>query len=284
MSNLYRLELIVHEADIDLVTGLVSILCPQGWQEDSMTDGRERFTLFADRKSLEHIEDEIRRYAKETEIRCTPQDEEDWLASWKKHFTPIQRGLFLILPPWLSATEHDDKTIPVIIEPKNAFGTGQHETTALCLGLLSQFFLEKRTHALDPFLDLGTGSGILAIAAAKLGMQGIGLDIDPQAIENAKENAARNSVEKQLHFEEGSLEKVGGKTFSLLFANILAEPLIQLAPLIAKALAPNALLILSGLLRIQTEQVEEAYRRENLVNPTRSFEGEWAALCFHKEG
>ena len=184
-----------------------------------------------------------------------------------------------VLPSWLKDEQWEAQ--PILIEPKMAFGTGHHQTTALCLGALDRLATEGVLGAGKSFLDLGTGSGILGIAAAKLGLCGLGYDIDPVAIDNARENAALNQVEAQLELGVGSIDAIPQEPrFDCILANILANPLIDMAEEICLRLARPGVLILSGILAEQADRVVAAYAALGLDNPEISLSGEWALLVF----
>jgi ribosomal protein L11 methyltransferase len=189
--------------------------------------------------------------------------DEDWLSAWKRDLKPVEAGPFLVLAPWHQAQEG---FIPLVIEPGMAFGTGHHETTRLALRALA-----GRVREGARVLDLGTGSGILAIAAAKLGARAMGVDIDPSVIPLARENARRNGVE--VEFLEGSLEALEGP-FDLIVANLFAELHQALMPAYAARLAPGGALLLTGILRSKADGVEEALRAWGF-SFQREAEGEW---------
>ena len=285
MPSLFQLTFLAPEEETDKVLGFLSLHTLNGWQEEVLPTGETRFLIFNNEKSvLEGLQQDILAQTSNVQATLTEREDEDWLANWKKNFEPVLCGsTFVVLPPWRKDDYNAQGRIPIIIEPKNAFGTGQHATTALCLTLLGALWEKRLISAEDHFLDLGTGSGILAIAASKLGLSGKGLDIDPNALHNAQENAQQNGVVQRIQFQHGSLELVHGQRFSLIFANILAEPLVQMAQAITQVLAVNGQLILSGLLDIQAEKVEKAYLEQGLVQSSRQLQGEWCALTFTKE-
>ena len=158
-----------------------------------------------------------------------------------------------------------------------AFGTGHHATTALCLECISALHGGGRLGEQTRFLDLGTGSGILGIGCAKLGASGMGIDNDPVALENAEENVRINGVEDKVRLVLGSIDQAEGP-FDLVVANILADPLIQMAPEIHSRVAPGGLLVLSGILASQAERVADAYKKLGRPEPQLRISGEWAAL------
>jgi len=162
-----------------------------------------------------------------------------------------------------------------------AFGTGHHPTTALCLTCIADL---NRAGAIEPgmeFLDLGTGSGILGIGMAKLGLTGLGLDIDPQAIVCAEENAGINNVADQFKVAVGGINSLPqDKRFQVLVANILSKPLIFMAPDILRHIAPGGCLALSGILVEQAPDVIRAYVRLGLPEPVLRESGEWCGLLW----
>ncbi len=208
-------------------------------------------------------------------------EETDWSLAWKEFFRPIQVGdFFEILPSWL---EGKSGLEPLIIEPKMAFGTGHHATTFLCLQAICELFRSSHLQEKMSFLDLGTGSGILSIAAARLGLNGIGVDIDPIAIENAQENCRLNGVSQSVCLQVGSIESLEKSlNFDCIFANILSGPLILMAENILARLRSGGLLVLSGLLLSQAEQVQAAYGV--LGTPKKIEKDEWCVLIWGDDG
>ncbi|MCR5813609.1 MAG: 50S ribosomal protein L11 methyltransferase [Desulfovibrio sp.] len=285
MPTLFQLTLLAKEEESENVTGLLALYAQEGWQEELLPTGETRFLVFThEKQKAQSIEEAILSRTSAVETTLTEREEQDWLSTWKENFTPVNCGSrFVVLPPWRKDDYDARDRLPIIIEPKNAFGTGQHATTALCLTLLADAWENKQIPSSEPFLDLGTGSGILAIAAAKLGLSGKGLDIDADALENARENATQNQVAQKLQFLQGSIEEVQNEHFGLIFANILADPLIAMSQPIAEALGQKSLLILSGLLEIQAENVQKAYLSQGLKLTSKRLQDEWCALTFRKD-
>lgn len=191
--------------------------------------------------------------------------EEDWASAWRQAFAraTLAPGL-VVAPPWLA--EPGD----LIIEPGMAFGTGEHPTTRACLVELMQWARPG-----GRCLDVGTGSGIVAIAAERLGMRAWGIDIDPRALEDARENAQRNGVSPRL--DETPLDRVEGR-FDLVVANIFAEVLVRMAPDLARLCAGH--LILAGILQDRSLPVELALRAQGLRPVRREVEGEWVSMVW----
>jgi ribosomal protein L11 methyltransferase len=212
-----------------------------------------------------------------------PFAEVDWVESWKQHYHPIPVGEgLMIVPAWL-----DPETggrLPIRIDPGMAFGTGTHPTTQLCLGLTEAYF--KRVGGGPMVLDIGCGSGILAIAALKLGAShALGVDIDPLAMEASRQNAALNGVESKLELGIGSVAEVQDGRFTLskgelVFANILAPVLVRLLDQgLGELVCPGGWLILSGILEEQSSDVEKALDRHGLVLIERTQSADWVALA-----
>lgn len=210
--------------------------------------------------------------------------EEDWANNWKQFFKPFAVEDMLIEPSWEKVEDTTGFQTIIEIDPGNAFGSGTHETTKLCLKAV-----HKMLHEGDKVLDLGCGSGILSIAAKKLGADScVAVDIDPLAVENAKENTLRNAIseeEIQCYFGNvledtflgGKIEKEG---YDFLVANILAEVIIMMAPLLPKYIKKGGYFATSGILYTKQEEVLRALRvAGGLEVTTISQEGDWVGIC-----
>jgi len=209
--------------------------------------------------------------------------DEDWSASWKTNFKPIRVGRRLvILPTWEEAPPKRDDDVTLLIDPGMAFGTGGHETTRLCLEVLENI-MDNMPFMLTPsLLDLGTGSGILAIAAVKLGAGRVcALDTDPQAVEVARENFVLNDVADQIECGVTPIESFAG-TFDVILANILAEELARLAPSLIDHLKTGGFLVLSGILAEKESLVFKAFLSNNLEYIETRSDGEWVAMLYKK--
>ncbi|MHB8844145.1 MAG: 50S ribosomal protein L11 methyltransferase [Nitrospirota bacterium] len=197
----------------------------------------------------------------------------DWNETWKKTFSPVDAGtLFTILPPW---ERPSGDRIPLIIDPGMAFGTGHHETTRSCIVLM-----ERYAPSIDRarFLDLGTGTGLLAIAAQKLGFTDIiGVDSDPLAVEAAEKNLALNGA-GSIAFFTGSIADAPG-TYAMIAANLISGTLVELAGEIASRVRTPGVAILSGILAGQDDEVAEAMEQAGLVCVERLRDGKWISLA-----
>lgn len=203
---------------------------------------------------------------------ATHLEDKNWIRAWMDQFRPLKFGHRLwICPSWLSVDEPD--SVVVMLDPGLAFGTGTHPTTALCLGYLDSLNLDGKQ-----VLDYGCGSGILAIAALKLGAKkAIGIDIDEQALIASKENAKRNGVDDRLELFMGNSRSLAVEKSPVTVANILAGPLAELEPIIASLTLPGGVLALSGILTEQADSVIEAYSKDFVMNKVKSLDG-WALL------
>jgi len=209
---------------------------------------------------------------------------EDWSTSWKVNFKPLRVGRrLMIVPTWEEAPQNPDDIV-LRLDPGMAFGTGGHETTRLCLELLEAIMDDMPTLPAPSVLDLGTGSGILAMAAVRLGAGRVcAVDIDPQAIEVARENLAINALTGQVECSTTPLEKLNG-TFDVILANILAEELVRLAPQLIERLAAGGVLVLSGILAEKEELVRNGFSFKELEYRETRRDGEWVALLYKKAG
>jgi len=214
----------------------------------------------------------------DTEIRSVTGREvenEDWLAEWKRHWKPTAVGKFIIAPPWSDVVPVDK--IVIRIEPNMAFGTGTHETTKLCLEAISRDYQPGRS-----FLDVGTGTGILAIAAAKLSDTAAisAYETDADSVSIAKENAALNGVGDRIAFTSGT---IGDETpvFDLVCANLtldVIEPMLAL--LLAKT---KQQLVMSGILAEQKELITTQLDELGFVDPDVRTDGEWISVSVHTD-
>ncbi len=223
-------------------------------------------------------------------IRPLPQpayrflQETDWAEAWKFAYRPIAVGeRLMIVPAWLE--NPDPQRIPLLLDPGMAFGTGTHPTTQMCLAEVERLVQPGIT-----VLDVGCGSGILSIAALKLGAaRALGVDTDPQAVAVAQENAARNGVAAGFQAATGSVEALrqpplGPAQAPLVLANILAPVLVRLLDEsdLAALIAPGGHLVLSGILEDQAAEVAAAAERHGLVIAHRRQMEDWVTLTAHK--
>ncbi|MGW8250914.1 MAG: 50S ribosomal protein L11 methyltransferase [Anaerolineales bacterium] len=217
----------------------------------------------------------------EPEFRLVQQA--DWSESWKQHYQPVAIGeRLMVVPAWLESPEPG--RVAVRIDPGMAFGTGTHPTTQLCLELIERCFREGSQYP-DTLIDVGCGSGILAVAALKLGARrALGVDVDAEAVQAARENATLNSVADRLEVSLGSVAEIRRGAYSiqkspLVLANILAPVIIKLLDEgLGDLLLPGGSLVLSGILAEQSPDVESALRSHGLNMYEKLQHEDWVAL------
>jgi ribosomal protein L11 methyltransferase len=205
------------------------------------------------------------------EIKRHEVQARDWLGEWKKSWQPIEVGeRFVIAPPWSEVAEKPDRIV-IRIEPGMAFGTGTHETTRLCLVALEKYFVG------GTLFDVGTGTGILAIATAKLreDVRVEACDTDAEAVEIARENAKLNGVAEQINFRTGTVEETG-VSFDCVCANLTADVILPLLPALVGATCGR--LILSGILDIQAAAIHARLAELGITDTETVADGEWVAI------
>ena len=205
-------------------------------------------------------------------------DGDDWIDVWKKHFRPIHVGArVVVVPAWIGYTKEADEVV-VTLDSNMAFGTGEHETTKMCLEALQEVVREG-----DVVIDVGCGSGILGIAAAELGAKTCYLtDIDPVAVESAKHNALKNGVLQKCIVAHSDLLEQSDVRGDVVLANITAEILVRLAPSIPKNLKEGGTLILSGVIADRLPLVKAAFAAQGLTLLAVRNMGEWYALVYRR--
>jgi ribosomal protein L11 methyltransferase len=197
-------------------------------------------------------------------------EQRDWLEEWKNSWQPVEIGRFIVAPPWSKIDAPHDHCI-IRIEPGMAFGTGTHETTRLCLAAIQKYFEG------GSFLDVGTGTGILAIAAAACapGVCVVAYDTDADAIEIARENAAANGVADRITFHVGSIDEATSSA-DFICANLTADVIAKLLPTLV-ALSCGRL-VLSGILDTQVEAITDQLAQLAITDAEVTQDGEWVAI------
>jgi ribosomal protein L11 methyltransferase len=215
--------------------------------------------------------------------------DQNWMEAWKQHYKPILIGeRLVIVPAWMDSP--DPNRIPIKIDPGMAFGTGTHPTTQLCLELMEKAMVDVGLSNNEfRVIDVGCGSGILSIAALKLGAaSALGVDIDAGSIINARENANSNQIGEELILEVGSVQEILAGKFafrqaSMVLANILAPVIVRLFDAgLAELVAENGAIILSGILQEQEQNVVEAAQAKGLRVEERKQMGDWVALTMSR--
>ena len=233
------------------------------------------------------------------EIKFTPIKDDNWMAAWKEHYRPIPVGeKLIIVPAWMDSP--DETRIPIKIDPGMAFGTGTHPTTQLALGLMEEVIVDMRESEIGSrkndsqfpipnspitMIDVGCGSGILSIAALKLGVErALGVDIEAPSVKSARENAEVNGIGEEFIIGQGSVDEIlagdfGIKSAPLVVANMLAPILVRLTESgLGKLVSEQGTLILSGILDEQEVRVRAAAESHHLKIIERRQEGDWIAF------
>ncbi|MDB6066406.1 MAG: Ribosomal protein methyltransferase [Pedosphaera sp.] len=208
---------------------------------------------------------------------------EDWSESWKRHFKPIEIGSrLLIKPSWIKRRPRKNQAV-VVLDPGLSFGTGNHPTTAFCLRQLAASRLNDQEQS---FLDIGTGSGILAIAAVKLGYVPVhAIDFDPEAVRVARENALQNGVLKQLHLSRQDITLLSPRSrdkYNFICANLISNLLLTEKQRILSRLQTGGILVLAGILKEEFPLVQRAFEQSGLKLIASQIEAEWCSGAFKK--
>ena len=224
----------------------------------------------------------------ECTITASETEDKDWINNWKQYFHQFYVDDILIIPSWEEVKPEDQDKMIIHIDPGTAFGTGMHETTQLCMRQLKKY-VNKDTQ----ILDVGTGSGILSIAALKLGAEhAVGTDLDPCAISAVKENLEANEVPvTDMDMILGNIiddkkiqDEVGYEKYDIVVANILADVLIPLTPVILHQMKKGGLYITSGIIDDKEESVVAAVKAAGLEVVEVTHQGEWVSVTARKIG
>ncbi len=212
--------------------------------------------------------------------------EEDWSSNWKAHFKPVRIGKRLVVKPTWEDYAHGPSDIILELDPGMAFGTGAHATTRLCMEVLEKIFFREGAYAdAGPdsprrVFDVGTGSGILAVTAAKLGASHVtAIDIDPQAVTVATENVIMNGCENSVSVSDTPIALVEGQ-YDIVVANILAEELVKMAGVLTAKVREGGYLILSGILSEKEEMVQRGFSVPGIMLTELTRDAEWSCLTY----
>ena len=213
--------------------------------------------------------------------KLSPQD---WAESWKRHFKPIEIGsVLLIKPSWSKRLPKKGQSV-IVLDPGLSFGTGQHPTTSFCLQQLAAQFSRTASPSPLSFLDIGTGSGILAIAAARLGYTPVeAFDFDPDSVRIARENAKRNRVSGKVRITRADITKLPARSSrknDLICANLISTLLLAERRRILSRLKKDGVLVLAGILKIEFSSVQKAYEQAGLRLIASRTEKEWCSGAF----
>jgi ribosomal protein L11 methyltransferase len=275
VGTLYKLSVLVSPREEERTLALLEEMFERSaCVETDLERGTTHVSLFLD-------EPPERRKLKEAlphfSVRRVP--EENWAESWKRHFRPIEIGSkLLIKPSWSRRKPKRDQAV-VVLDPGLSFGTGQHPTTRFCLEQIVSF---RRAKLKQSFLDVGTGSGILAIAAAELGYAPVhAFDFDPVAVRIARANAASNGVRDKVRLVQKDIaNETKTRSHDLICANLLADLLIAQHQRLASWLKPYGLLVIAGILTLQFREVQRTFEGAGLRLIASATEKEWRSGAF----
>lgn len=227
-------------------------------------------------EAISHLKTRFEELGLKTDISVIGVKEEDWAGSWKKYYKPLRIGEKLVVVPAWEKYDAKEGDLILKMDPGMAFGTGTHETTRLVAMLIEKYVKKD-----DVCLDLGTGSGILAIAASKLGAKTVNAyDIDPVAVRVANENVNDNGITNITCGKSDLFAGVEEKTYDLICANIVADIIIRMLPDVKKYLRPGGILITSGIIDERAEEVLKAAEATDLVYVETQEEKNWCAIVF----
>ena len=224
----------------------------------------------------------------EATITASETEDKDWINNWKQYFHQFYVDDILIKPSWEEVKPEDREKLLIQIDPGTAFGTGMHETTQLCIRQIKKYVTPETV-----LLDVGCGSGILSIVALKLGAKSaVGTDLDPCAITATEENTEVNGISKnQFEVMIGNIiddkeiqDRVGYEKYDIVVANILADVLVPLTPVIVNQMKVGGLYITSGIIDDKEETVVEAVKAAGLEVLEVTYQGEWVSVTARKNG
>ena len=248
-------------------------------------EAMDRETLLS---KVEDVLSDIRLFAEigEGSVTVGETDDIDWINNWKQYFHQFYIDDILVIPSWERAESVKEAKIVLHIDPGTAFGTGMHETTQLCIRQLKKYVTEDTV-----LLDVGTGSGILSILALQFGAKmAVGTDLDPCAVEAVRQNCESNGIDKDkfrmltgnIITEKTVQDAVGYGCYDIVVANILADVLVPLTPVIVEQLKAGGIYITSGIIDDKEETVVEAVRQAGLTVLEVTYQGEWVSVTAQK--
>jgi ribosomal protein L11 methyltransferase len=285
MKEWNYLEFSLSLEDYDIASGILWWLGTKGIEEHTLKTGRTRVKAYFDSDlDIQEVATGFQAACRRAGIssgtlalKC--QKERDWLKVWREEIQPFRVGeRFYIIPNPETPGPLPENRFVVWLEPGMAFGTGTHESTRLCLEALEQTVLVNRK-----LLDVGTGSGILSIAAARLGCRRVvACDVDPEAIRVARSNSVINQCGHEIEWVVGDLRKVRNGRFDLVVANLTAEVILEELGELSKRLTVGGVLVLSGILDTQSSMVQSALGNTGLRRSRVRRKGEWVCLIATK--
>ena len=261
-------------------------------------DGIAYLSFFVEQDSDKNIDELVEQVKQELEdlkmfmdigegsITISETEDLDWINNWKQFFHQFYIDDILVVPSWEEIKEEDKDKMILHIDPGTAFGTGMHETTQLCIRQLRKFITPETV-----LLDVGTGSGILAILSLMFGAKSaVGTDLDPCAVEAVRENSEVNGIDPEkfnmmignIITEKEVQDKVGYECYDIVVANILADVLVPLTPVIVNQMKKGGIYITSGIIDDKEETVVEAVKAAGLEVLEVTYQGEWVSVTARK--
>jgi ribosomal protein L11 methyltransferase len=273
------LQCAVPAPNADDLTAICFDLGSCGLQTDDRVAVTHLSAYFPASLQLSYLQDAIRRalhsFGLDVELRATTVAEQDWGEEWRRFFRPVWATPRIVVHPSWIPVDITPSQLAITIDPKMAFGTGGHESTRLCLRALEHVLVPG-----DHCFDLGTGSGVLTIAAVKLGAATVlAVDMDPPAIQNARENLALNSLgAERITLLQGSIERAAEGTYQVVMANIRSSVLTPMLPELSACAAAGGAVLLSGLLRREQSAFVAAVEVAGMAVRRVEVEGEWICV------
>lgn len=235
---------------------------------------------FSESQKLNSVIDFVKKEMEKVqgEIVFSEIDEKDWAESWKKYYKPRRIGTNIVIKPTWESIDEKEGDLVIELDPGMAFGTGTHETTMMCIEALEKFMNNG-----DKVYDIGCGSGILSIAAAKLGASDIvAVDLDPNCIKVSNENILKNEVEDKIHAIQGNLLDVVEDKADVIVSNIIAEIIVKMSKDLREYLADNGIFIASGIILEKIKLVEDSLVENGFEILEIKKLGEWACIVARK--
>lgn len=277
MTDWSAVVLVVHQDEVDEVSGLVWDLGVSGVEELELANGSIELRIGCEATLAELV---VKTLSDRWAVSAESVAADTGLDAWREHAQVWRAGSnIVIVPPWLDVpSDVTTDGLVLLIDPGHAFGSASHETTRMCLEAVAEFVKPGAVVA-----DIGCGSGVLAIAAVRLGArEAIATDISPEAIIATIENARRNDVADVVDVSTATIEELDRATYDLVLANIGAATLCSMAQGLVQITKPHGVLVLSGLLAEQIEVVGAAIKQAGAVIDDIREEGEWRAVVAHR--
>ena len=276
MTEWMSIVVVVDPTELDLVSGLVWDLGVSGIEEQPLTDGAVELHIGCEKTIAQHV---LEALAERWAPTAEPVAADEGLDAWRDHAQVWRIGSIVIVPPWLETpSDVAESDSVLVIDPGHAFGSASHETTRMCLGVLAECVKPGMTVA-----DIGCGSGILAIAAARCGAtMVIATDIAADAIVATLDNALTNNVADLVEVSTATIDELDPARFDVVFANIGAATLCSMAEALVRVTKPDGVLVLSGLLGEQAETVISSFEQSGALRTEVRADGEWRTVLMKR--